>query len=82
MVTVLYSPTFEKTIRKMKDGRTKERLKAQIKKIVRNPEIGKPMRYSRKQTREVYVPPFRLSYCYNGQKDILIFLALYHKDEQ
>ncbi|HEU17250.1 MAG TPA: hypothetical protein ENO06_00795 [Methanolinea sp.] len=82
MVTVLYSPTFEKTIRKMKDGRTKERLKAQIIKIVRNPEIGKPMRYSRKQTREVYVPPFRLSYYYDRQKDILIFLALYHKDDQ
>jgi len=82
MVTVLYSPTFEKTIRKMKDGRTKERLKAQIIKIVRNPEIGKPMRYSRKHTREVYIPPFRLSYCYDGQQDILIFLALYHKDDQ
>ena len=82
MVTVLYSPTFEKTIRKMNDGWIKERLKAQIIKIVRNPKIGKPMRYSRKQTREVYIPPFRLSYCYNGQKDILIFLALYHKDEQ
>jgi mRNA-degrading endonuclease RelE of RelBE toxin-antitoxin system len=82
MVTVAYSPSFEKTIRKMKDGRTKERLKAKIIKIVRNPEIGKPMRYSRKHTREVYVPPFRLSYCYDRKKDILVFLALYHKDDQ
>jgi mRNA-degrading endonuclease RelE of RelBE toxin-antitoxin system len=82
MVTVLYSPTFEKTIRKMKDGLTRERLKVQIKKIVRNPGIGKPMRYSRKQTREVYAPPFRLSYCNDWHNDILVFLALYRKDDQ
>ncbi len=40
------------------------------------------MRYSRKNTREVYVPPFRLSYYYDENKDLLVFLALYHKDEQ
>ena len=38
------------------------------------------MRYSRKGTREVYVPPFRLSYYYADDK--IIFLDLYHKDEQ
>jgi Plasmid stabilisation system protein. len=61
----------------------KERLKAQIIRIVNNPEIGKPMRYSRKHTREVYISPYRLSYfATTGKKDLLVFLALYHKDEQ
>ncbi len=82
MVTVAYSPTFKKTVSKIRDNRVKERLKVQIQKVVNNPDIGKPMRYSRKNTWEVYVPPFRLSYYYDENKDLLVFLALYHKDEQ
>ena len=82
MVTVAYSPGFEKTIRKIHDYSLKERIKTRIIKIVNNPESGKPMRYCKKWTREVYIPPFRLSYRYEKQRDTLIFLALYHKDEQ
>lgn len=82
MVTVAYGASFERTIRKIRDGRIKDRVKQQILKIINGPVIGKPMRYGRKQTREVYIPPFRLSYCYDEQRDLLIFLDLYHKDEQ
>jgi len=82
MVTVASSTTFEKTVRKLRDNRVKERLKVQIQKVVKDPDIGKLMRYSRKNTREVYVPPFRLSYYYDENKDLLVFLALYHKYEQ
>ena len=82
MVTVAYGASFERTIRKIRDGRTKDRVKQQILKIINDPKIGKPMRYGRKQTREVYIPPFRLSYCYDERRDLLIFLDLYHKDEQ
>lgn len=53
-----------------------------IKKIIENPEIGKPMMYNRKGTREVYMKPFRISYSYNKEKDILYLLDIYHKDEQ
>ena len=82
MVTVAYSPHFEKTIRKIRDHELKERVKTQIVKIVNNPSIGKSLRYSRKQTREVYIPPFRLSYWYDKRNDTLVFLSLYHKDKQ
>jgi mRNA-degrading endonuclease RelE of RelBE toxin-antitoxin system len=82
MVTVAYSTRFEKTIRKIRNAQLKERIKTRIAKIVNNPEIGKPMRFSRKQTREVYIPPFRLSYLYDKRRDMLVFLYLYHKDEQ
>ncbi len=54
MVTVAYGASFERTIR---DITLKERLKAQIIRTVNNPETGKPMRYSRKHTREVYISP-------------------------
>lgn len=82
MVTVAYSASFERTIKKIRDNGTKSRVKQPIIKIVHDPQIGKPMRYGRKLTRKVYIPPFRLSYCYDEQKDLLIFLDLYHKDKQ
>jgi len=46
------------------------------------PKIRKPVRYARKGTREVYIPPFRLSYSYNKEENPVIFLEIYHKDEQ
>ncbi len=82
MVKVQYDPSFEKTFRKISDENLKLRVKKQIQKIIENPEIGKPMRYTRKGTRETYIPPFRLSYSYLKNEDTIVFLDLYHKDEQ
>lgn len=73
---------FIKTFSKIKDSATKEHISAQIRKILKEPETGKPMRYARKGTREIYVSPFRLSYAYLKEEDKMIFLDLYHKDEQ
>jgi len=53
-----------------------------IVKILNSPEIGKPMRFDRKETKELYVNPFRLNYIYDKTRDILIFLDVYHKDKQ
>ena len=50
--------------------------------ILNDPEAGKPMRFDRKETRELYVTPFRLNYIYDKAREILIFLDVYHKDEQ
>jgi len=82
MVTVLFDSSFERTIKKIKNNKIKERLKKQIKKIVFSPGIGKPMRYTRKNTREFYVSPYRLSYIYIKKDNKLIFLDIYHKDKQ
>ena len=82
MVTVDYSPSFGKTIQKIRDRLFKEKVSKQIRKIVACSEIGKPMRHARKGTREVYIPPFRLSYCYIPSENKIIFLDLYHKDTQ
>jgi len=73
---------FSKTFSKIKDLATKERVMAQVQKIIAQPEIGKPMRYARKGTREIYVSPFRLAYAYLKEENKIIFLELYHKDEQ
>ena len=82
MLKVDYSADLLKTIKKIKDASLKEKIKKQIKKIVEQPEIGKPMRYARKDTREMYIGSYRLAYAYNKDKNKLIFLDLYHKDEQ
>jgi len=81
MPNVDYSPEFLKLLAKL-DNSLKEKIKKQIIKIIENPEIGKPMRYVRKDTREVYISPFRLSYSYLKHEDKIVFLDLYHKDEQ
>ena len=74
--------SFEKTFSKIRDGAVKEKVAKHIIRIINDPEIGKPMMYGRKGTREVYVPPFRLSYAYVAEERKIVFLALYHKDEQ
>jgi mRNA-degrading endonuclease RelE of RelBE toxin-antitoxin system len=82
MVEVKFGPLFEKRVKKTKNNTFKTQLKKQIKKIIENPEIGKPMMHSRKGTRELYISPFRLSYSYIKEEDTIIFLDLYHKDTQ
>jgi mRNA-degrading endonuclease RelE of RelBE toxin-antitoxin system len=58
------------------------RIKKQIQKISENPEIGKPMRNVRRGMREVYINPFRLSYAYFVNENIVYILDLYHKNKQ
>lgn len=78
---IIRAPRFIQQIKKI-DGSLIERVKKLIIKIINDPEIGKPMRFDRKGTREVYAPPFRLSYSYDKEQDILYLLEVYHKDEQ
>ncbi len=82
MVNVSYSGDFKKQIQKIKDNSLKIKIKKQIAKIIDNPEIGKPMQYGRKYTRELHIKPFRLSYIYLEKKDEVILLYFYHKDKQ
>jgi mRNA-degrading endonuclease RelE of RelBE toxin-antitoxin system len=82
MVITEFGPQFEKTFKKIKSVSLKNQLKKQIANIIEDPEIGKPMRYSRKGTREVYLNPLRLSYAYKKEENKIIFLGIYHKDEQ
>lgn len=77
-----YKKDFLKTISKIKDVASKEKIKKQVEKITDNPEIGKPMRYERKNTRELYIKPYRIAYAYDKQEGSIIFLEIYHKDEQ
>ena len=80
MVDVIFDPYFKKNFKKIRDKKLKEIIIKQISKIKENPVLGKPMRHTRKGTRELYIPPFRLSYRIEGK--IVYILDLYHKDKQ
>ncbi len=82
MVNAVFDSHFQKLFSKIKDKTIKEKIIKQFVKIKDNPEIGKLMRNVRKGTREVYIGPFRLSYAYIKEEDKIVFLDLYHKNEQ
>ena len=82
MVKIDFDEQFKRTVSKIKEVSIKDRILKLINKIEENPEIGKPMKHNRKGTRELYLPPFRLSYAYNKTDNIVVILDFYHKDEQ
>ncbi len=82
MVNILFDNNFKRSFSKIKDIALKQKILKQLSKIKDNPEIGKPMRFSRKGTRELYIPPYRLSYFYLKEEQKAIILCLYHKDKQ
>ena len=79
MVIVEHDPKFISFIKKISHSE-KIKIVKKIKKIIQNPEIGKPMKFARKGTREVYAGAFRLSYAFTKNK--IVFLEIYHKDTQ
>ncbi len=82
MVEIIFLDKFKKTFSKIKDDLLKIKIIKQIEKIKVNPEVGKPMRNVRKGTRELYIKPFRLSYEYLRDKDLVYILEIYHKKKQ
>ena len=82
MVNIDYDNKFKEILSKIKDQLFRIKIEKQINKIINNHEIGKPMRNVRKGTREVYIQPYRLSYAYLKKENLIIFLDIYHKDEQ
>lgn len=82
MVEIRFAKRFTDIFSKIKDELMRIKIKKQIQKISINPEVGKPMMHNRKGTREVYIKPFRLSYLFNVNNNIIYILDLYHKKEQ
>ncbi len=82
MVEVVFEDRFKRLFFRTKDDSIKKKIINQIKKIKTNPHVGKPMKYDRKGTRELYIPPFRLSYIYFIKSDVIYILDLYYKKKQ
>ena len=80
MVKIKFSEEFKKSFRKISHNEDREKIIKQLRKIHDNPEIGKPMKFSRRGSRELYIKPYRLSYKYYNNTAFII--DLYHKDKQ
>lgn len=79
MVKVTYTHEFRKTVKKIKDNSLKSRIIKQLQKIVEKPDTGKPLGYSLRGERTVYVKPFRIIYSYT--KGEVIFHRFKHRKE-
>lgn len=82
MVEIRFNKKITTIFFRIKDNNLRDKIIRQIKKISENPEIGKPMKYGRKGTRELYISPFRLSYMYHYKDEIVYILDLYLKKKQ
>lgn len=70
--SIVYTSKFEHEVKKVRDKKIKERLEKNIKIIIENPEIGKPLRYALKGERTIRIAPFRLIYAIDGNSIILL----------
>lgn len=77
MVAITSSPSFVKAIQKC-DAPMKEKVTKLIKKIIANPSISKPLKYTRFE-RSLRIKPFRLIYTFKEKEDILYLLKLEHR---
>ncbi len=82
MVKIFWSDNFQNIFSNIKDPLLKNKIVKQIEKIKQNPGVGKPMRYEKKGTRELYIKPFRLAYVYLPREDRIVLFDLYHKKRQ
>jgi len=78
MVDVVYTEKFGREFRKV-DHSVKEKAIKQIKKIIENPEIGKPLKYNLQGERTVYVKPFRVIYSFFN--NTIYFLRFEHRGD-
>tara|TARA_Y100000310_G_scaffold344346_2_gene456638 strand:- start:32322 stop:32570 length:249 start_codon:yes stop_codon:yes gene_type:complete len=74
---VILSSTFTKQIKRL-DNTVKTKFKKQILKIIKNPEVGKPLKYMRGE-RSLYVKPFRIIYTYRKEENEIVLLKFNHR---
>ena len=76
---IVWTEDFVSEVKKVKGGLIKERIKKQIRKIVDNPEAGKPLRFNLKGERTIYIKPYRLIYAVIGSR--IYLLKFEHRKE-
>jgi len=81
-IELKFSQTFDKQLKKLQDNNKKIKLYKKILKIIKNPSIGKHLKYARKGQQEVYLDYFRLYYKNYKEEKTIRFTEFSHKDEQ
>jgi len=72
-----WTQKYENDVKKTKDKSIKNRLEKQIRKIISNPNFGKPLSYSLKGERTIYVKPYRL--IFTVKRNTLLLLRFEHR---
>jgi len=70
MVKIILSNTIKNNIKRLNQF-DRDKLEKQIKKIIENPNVGKPLKYKRGE-RSLYIKPFRLIYAIRSDEIILL----------
>ena len=70
MVKIILSKEFIKNIKTL-DEFQRSKIEKQIKKIIQNPSVRKPLKYKRGE-RSLYIKPFRLIYALKTEEIILL----------
>ncbi len=78
MVIIVASSKFKKSIKHL-DSRQREKIKKMIEKILKDPSVGKPLKYFRGE-RCLRVKPFRIIYAFRKDKNTLYLLKFEHRD--
>ncbi len=76
---VIWTKKFETSFKRIRDKRTKDRIIKQIERIIADPGVSKPLRYSLKGERSVRIPPYRL--IYKVEVDRLYLLRFFHREK-
>ena len=76
---IVWTQKCEQDFKKIRNRATLEKLEKQIRKIIQDPEVGKPLRYCLRGELSIYVKPFRL--IYKIENDKLILLRFEHRKE-
>ena len=81
IIRITYSTEFEKALKQLikQDRKTFEQLENQIEKVLREPQIGKPLRYTLKNRRRLHVGSFVLVYEFHRNE--LRFIDFDHHDK-
>jgi mRNA-degrading endonuclease RelE of RelBE toxin-antitoxin system len=78
MVAIIPSSQFKKAVKHL-DGGQRNKLEKIIKKILKNPDIGKPLKYLRGE-RSLRVKPFRVVYTFRKDTETLYLLKFEHRN--
>ena len=76
-MVIVPSSKFKKSVKHL-DSNQREKLEKVILKIIKNPDIGKPLKYGRGE-RALRVKPFRIVYAFRKDIETLYLLKFEHR---
>jgi len=68
---VEYTDEFARSIRIVRDGKVRLRIKKMVDKLIADPHCGRPLRYDLQGKRSLRLPPFRIIYEIDGDRLVL-----------